>query len=184
MPRGKTPMSTAPTSELDGLFQRELESVNDDVRRKAALAAFKKLLPNNRVTVEQFFTGLQRHKDIWSAVATIGILDFAGVIAGRQGGHSEAAPTGSKRRTRLSDEQKGSLKNAILLVLEGSSGGKSRTEITAAIDAAGLSPADIARPDLAEKLRQPLHELLGENKLHTVGEKRLMKYILGGKRGR
>jgi hypothetical protein len=183
MPRGKTPMTTAPTSELDGLFQRELESVHDDVRKKAALAAFKKLLPNNRVTVEQFFSGLQRHKDIWTAVATLGVTEFAAIIAGRR----EVAPSAvepSKRRTRLSDDQKGSLKNAILLVLEGSSGGKSRTEITAAIDAAGLSPADIARPDLAEKLRQPLHELLGENKLHTVGEKRLMKYILGGKRGR
>lgn len=183
MPRGKTPMTTAPTSELDGLFQRELESVNDDVRRKAALAAFKKLLPNNRVTVEQFFSGLQRHKDIWSAVASLGITDFAAVLVGRREAQSGPAETG-KRRTRLSDEQKGSLKNAILLVLEGSGGGKSRTEITAAIDAAGLSPADIARPDLAEKLRQPLHELLAENKLHTVGEKRLMKYILGGKRGR
>jgi hypothetical protein len=184
MPRGKTPMTTAPNSELDGLFQRELESVHDDVRRKAALAAFKKLLPNNRVTVEEFFTGLQRHKDIWAAVATLGINDFAAAIAGRREAMISSAAEPSRRRTRLSDDQKGSLKNAILLVLEGSSGGKSRTEITAAIDAAGLSPADIARPDLAEKLRQPLHELIAENKLHTVGEKRLMKYILGGKRGR
>jgi hypothetical protein len=176
-------MTTAPTSELDGLFQRELESVNDDVRRKAALAAFKKLLPNNRVTVEQFFSGLQRHKDIWTAVASLGVADFASILAGRREATGGDEPV-SRRRTRLSDEQKSSLKNAILLVLEGSGGGKSRTEITAAIDAAGLSPADIARPDLAEKLRQPLHELLGENKLHTVGEKRLMKYILGGKRGR
>src|SRR5690349_17227152 len=96
---------------------------------------------------------------------------------------SVAEPAG-KRRQRLSEDQKSSLKNAILMVLEGQSGGRSRTELTAAIAAAGLSPADIARADLAEKLRQPLHELLVENKLHTVGEKRLMKYLLGGKRGR
>lgn len=181
MPRGKTPMTTAPQSELDGLFQRELESVHDDVRKKAALAAFRKLVPSNHVTVEQFFTGLQRHRDIWPVVASIGIADFAAVIAGKR---TPASAAPAKRRTRLSDEQKTSLKNAILLVLEGQSGGKSRTEITAAIDAGGLSPTAIDRPDLAEKLRQPLHELLAEGKLHTVGEKRLMKYLLGGKRGR
>lgn len=176
-------MTTAPTSELDGLFQRELESVNDDVRRKAALAAFKKLMPNNRVSVDQFFSSLQRHKDIWAAVAQLGMADFAAIIAGRKEADDDEEES-PRRRTRLSDEQKGSLKNAIMMVLEGASGGKSRTEITAAIDAAGLSPADIARTDLAEKLRQPLHELLAENKLHTVGEKRLMKYLLGQKRGR
>ena len=182
MPRGKIPMTTAPVSELEGLFQRELESVHDDVRKKAALAAFKKILPTNRVTVEQFFSGLARHKDIWSVVAQLGITEFASIIAGRKEVAADAEP--KARRQRLSDEQKSSLKNAILMVLEGHSGGKSRTEITAAIAGAGLSPADIARPDLAEKLRQPLHELLAENKLHTVGEKRLMKYLMGGKRGR
>lgn len=182
MPRGKAPQPTAPIVELDGLFQSELQTVNEDIRRKAALSAFEKLRPSNRVTLEQFLSGLQRHKDIWAAVSTLGIVDFASALIGRQ---DAVAPTkATRRRTRLNDEQKSGLKNAILLVLEGQAGGKNRSELTAAIAAAGLAPAGIESTELAEKLRQPLQELVATNKLHTVGEKRLMKYVLGGKRGR
>jgi hypothetical protein len=37
----------------------------------------------------------------------------------------------------------------------------------------------VKRDELADKLRQPLGELVGDHKIHTVGEKRLMRYHAG-----
>lgn len=183
MPRGK--QSKAPSQEvgLDSLFQQELSSVNEDIRRKAALGAFAKLRPNNNITVEQFLTGLQRHKEMWAVVAGLGVVDFAETLMG--GGRKSTAGSAPKaRRTRLSDEQKNALKSVTLRALEGKSAGFSRTELAAAIASGNQTPAGIERAELADKLRQPLHELLTERKLHTVGEKRLMKYFFGGKKGK
>ena len=39
----------------------------------------------------------------------------------------------------------------------------------------------VKRDELANKLRQPLGELVADNKIHTVGEKRLMRYHAGPK---
>lgn len=173
-------MTTASNTELDGLFQSELNSVNEDVRKKAALAAFQKLRPNNAVSVEQFFSKLQSHKEMWAVVSSLGIIDFAGALAGHKSAAAAAPP--SQKRTRISDGQKSNLKSGILKVLEGKAGGMNRIEVTAAIIASGLSPAGIDRAELPEKLRQPLHDLVTEGKLHTVGEKRLMKYFAGKKK--
>lgn len=178
-------MTTAPAAELDGLFQHELQAVNDDVRRKAALSAFQKLRPSSSVTIEQFLASLQRHQELWAAVSSLGIVDFAEMILGKRqssGSSSEAAPT--RTRTRVSDAQKTSLKSAILWVLESHEEGMSRTELAETIIAAGLRPNGIERDEVAEKIRQPLHELIGEGKLHTVGEKRLMRYLFGSKKGK
>lgn len=174
-------MTTAPANELDSLFQHELQSVNDDVRRQAALAAFRKLHPNNRITVEQFLAGLQCHKEMWAVVSTLGILDFTEALVSHQ---SPIAVQPQRRRTRISDDQKSNLKGAILRVLDGKASGMNRIEVTAAIIAGGMTPAGLDRAELPEKLRQPLHELVAEDKLHTVGEKRLMKYLSGGKKGK
>jgi hypothetical protein len=175
-------MTSAATNELDGLFQHELASVNEDLRRKAALSAFRKLHPSNRVTVEQFLAGLQHHKEMWAALSTLGILDFAEALVGRRETATAAEPT--QRRTRISDDQKSALKSAILRVLEGKSSGMNRIEVTAAIIVGGLAPDGLDRAELPEKLRQPLHELVTEGKLHTTGEKRSLKYLSGGKKGK
>ena len=45
-----------------------------------------------------------------------------------------------------------------------------------------LSTVGVDRAELANKLRQPLGELVGDNKIHTIGEKRLMKYHSGPKK--
>ncbi len=45
-----------------------------------------------------------------------------------------------------------------------------------------LATIGVKRDELATKLRQPLGELVGDRKLHTVGEKRLMKYHVGAKK--
>jgi hypothetical protein len=174
-------MTTAPTPSLERLFESELESVHEDVRRKAALLAFRKLHPSNRVTVEEFLAGIEGHHEMWAAVSKLGIVDFAEALAGRQ---QEAAASPAHRRTRISEDQKKTLKSAIARVIEGKSGGMTRIEVTAAIIAGGLTPAGVDRAELPEKLRQPLHELVAEGKLHTVGQKRLMKYHSGGRKGR
>lgn len=179
-------MTTAPAAELDGLFQHELRAVNDDVRRKAALSAFQKLRPGSGVSIDQFLTGLQRHQELWAVVGTLGIVDFAEMLLGNKrapsAGPSSAAPR--KSRTRVSDAQKTSLKSAILWVLESHEEGMSRTELAETVIAAGLRPNGIERDDVPEKIRQPLHELIAEGKLHTVGQKRLMRYMFGAKKGK
>ena len=59
-----------------------------------------------------------------------------------------------------------------------------RIEITAAIIVGGQVPPGVERSELADKLRQPLHELVSGGQLYTVGEKRLMKYLSGAKKGK
>ena len=143
-------MTPAPNAELDSHFQYELQFVHADLRRKAALAAFAKLRPGNRITVEQFLTQLERHKDLWAAVSTLGMVDFAEAIAGHR---IPSTVETARPRTRINDEQKNSLKRAILRVLAGHPAGLNRTELTAALLGSGLAPAGIDPTELSEKLR-------------------------------
>ena len=76
----KAPTSTPAGLEIDSLFEQELRVQNEDLRRQAALRTFYKLHPNNRVTVEQFISSVKQNKDIWSAVSTLGVLDFAEAV--------------------------------------------------------------------------------------------------------
>lgn len=177
----KTSPSAAASSDLNNLFEKELNTVNEDVRRKAALSTLRNLRPTNRVTVEQFVASAQKHKDIWAVVSTLGIVDLAEALLGEKT-HTRSEPPATGKRTRLSDDQKNGLKAICVRLLEASRGGLSRTELASQIQTQGLKPSIIADGELAEKLRTPLAELLVENKIHTVGEKRLMKYFFGGKR--
>ncbi len=167
--------------DISSLFEQELQARNEDLRREAATRMFEKLHPSNRVTVEQFLAGIQQHKDVWAAVSTMGILDFAATLAGER---RESEPTGKAkakpaRRTRLSDSQKNSLKGLIVNVLSGIKDGLNRREIASNTNEELLGNIGVVRTELMDKLRQPLHELLSDGKIHTVGEKRLMRYYVG-----
>ena len=169
-------MDTTEPIELDSSFLRELQPMNEDVRRLAALATLHRLRPSNELTVEGLLTGLHAHKELWTVIGSLGIVEFAQALTGQPAAPLAATPP---RRTRLTEEQKGSLKAAILRVLAGLPQGMSRTEVVAAVVAAGMTPAGIRRDDVLVKVRQPLHELVAAGEIHTVGEKRLMKYLSG-----
>jgi len=177
MPPSKALSSTA-SSDLNGLFEKELHTVHDDVRRKAALATLRNLRPSNRVTVEQFVASTQAHKDIWAVVSTLGIVELAEALLGQKSTPRADAPA-RRKRTRLSDDQKNGLKALCLRLLEANRAGLSRSALAAQIQRQGLKPAGLDDGELAGKLRIPLGELLRESKAHTVGEKRLMKYHAG-----
>jgi hypothetical protein len=160
--------------DLNSRFELELQAGHDSLRREAALAAFHKLQPSNSITVEEFLDGLHRHPDLWAVVGSLGITEFAQVLS-RRSGPAPAEPR--RRRTRISKDQKDQMKAAILQVFVGHPNGLTRGEVTSAVVAAGLAPAGIDSAVLVEKVRQPLHELVAEGKLRTVGEKRLMRYL-------
>jgi hypothetical protein len=168
----KNPAPAAPTSlDISSLYEQELQASNEDLRRKAALSLFYKLHPNNKVSVEHFIGGIKQHKDVWSVVAGMGVVDFA-----------PAAPQSGKpvRRTRLNENQKNNLKQVIQKTLGDSRDGLNRNEIAKSISGDQLTHIGVSRDELANKLRQPLSELVSDGKIHTVGEKRLMKYLVGG----
>jgi len=167
--------------EIDSLFEQELRVQNEDLRKAAALRTFYKLHPSNRVSVDQFIISIKQNKDIWSAVSGLGILDFAEAVLGSRSATSKPgrAEAKSGKRTRLSEGQKNALKSSIVAVLGGHKDGLNRNDIAKAIPAEQLSAATLERAELANKLRQPLAELVGDGKIHTVGEKRLMKYLAG-----
>jgi hypothetical protein len=169
-------MTNAPPTDIDERYDHELDAAHEDVRGQAALAAFLRLQPTNDITVGQFLDQLQGHKDMWAVVRALGIADFAAALARRP-----ARPAGEDRprRTRISDEQKSSLQKVILRVLESHGGGMNRNEITAVLIDDGLVPLGIEPDVLGEKVRQPLYQLIAEGKLHTIGEKRLMRYMVG-----
>jgi hypothetical protein len=169
-------MTSATTIDLNDLFLNELQAIHDDVRSQAALAAFRRLHPTNEITVGQFLDQLQGHKDMWAVVGALDVADFAAALARRP---ASAAGAAQPRRTRINEEQKSSLKQVILRVLGSHGGGMNRSEITAVLIDDGLVPPGIEPAVLGEKVRQPLAELISERKLHTVGEKRLMIYMVG-----
>lgn len=169
-------MTASPALELDSFFLRELQTVNEDVRRLAALATFNRLRPSNDITVERFLAGLQAHEELWAVVGSLGIVEFAQGLTGHQAVPRATEP---QRRSRLTEDQKVSLKAAMVRVLAGHPGGMTRTEAVAAVVSSGLTPAGLKLSDLPIKVRQPLHELVAEGAIHTIGKKRLMKYLAG-----
>jgi len=177
----KKTTATGSAFDINALFEQELQARNEDLRRQAAMTMFFKLHPTNKVSVEEFIAGLKQHKDVWSAVSTMGVIDFAEALVGKRPS-GEAKPAKAQRRTRLSEAQKNSLKGIIVSVLSGARDGLSRAEIADGINNELLGNVGVDRGELANKLRQPLAELVGDNKIHTIGEKRLMKYHSGAKR--
>jgi hypothetical protein len=170
--------------EIGSLYEQELQALNEDLRRQAAVSMFQKLQPTNRTTVEQFLQSLRLHKDVWSTVATMGIVDFADAINdGRKlrdmlrQRHNEPRQEG--KRTRLNDPQKQALKGIVLRVLADAKEGMSRNDIAKHVSPDQIIAVGVNRQELANKLRQPLSELVREGKIHTIGEKRLMRYLAG-----
>lgn len=166
--------------DVSSLFEQELQARNEDLRRQAALAMLPKLRPSARVTVAEFLDSIQQHKDVWTAVLEMSVLEFASMLQG--GPRSEPAAKETVKRTRISDAQKNSLKGAIVSVLSNSRDGYNRNDLAGQISNDTLATVGIKREELADKLRQPLGELVADKKIHTVGEKRLLKYHAGAKR--
>lgn len=178
------PTKNAVTLDIAALFEQELQNRNEDLRREAALRMFQKLHPTNKTTVDGLLEGLKRQPDVWSVVSTMGVVDFAESLLGHSAEDDKGEPAPVVRRTRLTDGQKSSLKGIIIGVLADTPSGLSRTEISSNINNELLANVGVDRDELANKLRQPLIELLADNKIHTIGEKRLMKYINGPKKTR
>ena len=167
------------TLDINSLFEHELKARNEDLSRQAAETMFQKLRPSNKVSVEQFISGIKQHRDVWAVVSTMGIVDFADAILGDKT-RTKAAPAGKPaRRTRLNETQKNTIKAAIAKLLGDSKDGLSRSEIAKCIPNDQVATIGVNLDELANKLRQPLGELVSDGKIHTVGEKRLMKYWAG-----
>jgi len=168
-----------PTSahDLEQLFHQELKTQDEELRRSAALSTLHRLRLSNRITVEQFLNDIQRHPDLWAVASSMGILDLAAILSGS--GIAAAPKAEAARRSRLTEDAKGALKLAVVRVLTGHPEGMNRADCARAILEQGLMPASVERADLPEKLRQPLTELVEEGRLHTTGQKRLMRYRSG-----
>ncbi len=167
---------------IDALYEQELQTLNEEIRRQAARSLFYKLQPQNKTTVEQFLTTLKQHQEIWSEVSQMGIVDFASAILGHKKHDGRNGVTEEKlsgKRTRLNDEQKESLKAVILEILAQTKSGLNRNEIAKHFSLEQVDQLQIDRAELPNKLRQPLAELLHSKRIHSHGAKRLLKYLLG-----
>jgi hypothetical protein len=168
--------------DISALFEQELQARNEDLRRQAALSMLPKLRPSARVTMAEFLDSLQQHREVWSAVLEMSAVEFASLIAGSPRAEATKAAPEQTKRTRISDAQKNSLKGAIVSVLGNHKDGLSRTDIAGQMGDDVLATIGVKRDELADKLRQPLGELVADKKIHTVGEKRLMRYYEGPKK--
>jgi hypothetical protein len=183
-PRKKEALAQPPSSlEIGSLFEQELQSLNENLRRQAAQSMFKKLQPSNKYTVEQFLSLLKEHKEVWMTVSKMGIVDFADAINdGQRLREAHRRPEFLRtdgKRTRLNEGQKQALKQLVLRVLGDRKEGLNRNELADGITPDQIAGLGVDRSELANKLRQPLAELVHDNRIHTVGEKRLMKYHIG-----
>ena len=168
--------------DINALFEQELQARNEDLRRQAALSMLPKLRPSARVTMAEFLDSLQQHREVWSAVLTMSAVEFASLIAGSPRTEATKDAPEQPKRTRISDAQKNSLKGAIVGVLGNHKDGLSRTDIAGQMGDDVLATIGVKRDELLDKLRQPLGELVADKKIHTVGEKRLMRYYEGPKK--
>jgi hypothetical protein len=109
----------------------------------------------------------------------MGVQDFCQSVLGTRTASVATKEEKSGRRTRLSESQKNGLKAMISSILGSHKDGLNRNDIAKAVSNEQLATVGVERGELANKLRQPLGELVTDNKNHTVGEKRLMKYLAG-----
>ena len=174
------PVAAANPMDITGLFEQELQARNEDLRRQAALNMFYKLHPSNKVNVEQFIAGIKQHKDVWAVVSTMGIVDFAEALSGGKRAATPGKEAKPARRTRLNENQKTTLKQVIVKTLSDSKDGLNRNEIARSFSNEQLASINIGREELANKLRQLFFKDMANSKIYTVGEKCLMKYLVGG----
>jgi hypothetical protein len=162
--------------DITALFEQELKARNEDLHRRAVLSMLPKLRPSQRMSMAEFLDSLQQHREVWSAVLEMFAVDFAIPING--GPRMEPAKTAPEqaKRTRISDVQKNSLKGTIVNVLGNHKDGLRRTDIAGQMGDDVLATIGVKLNELASKLRQPLGELVDDHKIHTIGEKRLMRY--------
>lgn len=130
-----------------------------------------KLRPSARVTMAEFLDALQQHKEVWSAVLSMSIVEFASSRAGRPHSETGAATEPKTRRTRVSDAQRKSTKGAIVSVLGNRHDGLTRVELAGQIADNVLATIGVKREELADNSRQPLSEFVVDKKIHIVGEK-------------
>lgn len=183
-PKKNVSVQSSAQFEIGSLYEQELQSLNEDLKRQAAMSMFQKMQPTNKMSVDGFLQLLKQHKDVWSTVASMGIVDFADAINdGRRlreqlrSRHVDVRPEG--KRTRLNEGQKQALKSIVMRILGDTRDGMNRNQLAETITQDQIISVGVTRAELANKLRQPLGELVVEGKVHTIGEKRLMKYLPG-----
>ena len=111
--------------DISALFEQELQTRNEDLRKQAARSMLPKLRPSARVTMVEFLDSLQQHREVWSAVLELPAVEFGALMAsGSRTESTNPAPEPTKR-TRISDAQKNSLKGAIVSVLGNHKDGQS-----------------------------------------------------------
>lgn len=157
------------------LFQQEVQSLQQELHRRAARALFRKLHPAEETSVGAFLQRLQEHPVLWEEISSMSAIEFAKHLLGILPADStETVP----RRTRLNEEQKEGLKQVVVNILSSHSQGLSRHDLVAAVPQNFLHELRIETNQLGAKLRQPLLELLREQRITTTGQKRLMRYRL------
>lgn len=175
----KTTPTIHPGSDIQALYQQEMNMLEQGVRKQAAQNLFLKLRPSNRILVSEFIEQLQNNSDVWHTVSRMGIVEFAQGILGETPSDGPKTRTASKQaRTRLSMQQKSLLSDEILKVLKVTPQGLSRHEISNQIGNPFATLAGIDPQELEAKLRQPLLELLQEKTISSVGQKRSLRYLL------
>ena len=89
--------------DISALFEQELQARNEDLRRQAALSMLPTLRPSARVTMAEFLDSLQQHREVWSAVLTMSVVEFASLIAGMPRAEPTKDAPEQTKRTRISD---------------------------------------------------------------------------------
>lgn len=163
-------------SQMPALFSEELQTLHEDISRKAALAVLERIRFTNSTTLGDFLAEMKQRKEVWAVLNTVGIVDFAMAICGVVPG--EERDEDGEPRTRISEAQKQGLKNLVLKTLSSATEGLNRKEIASRFSDSDLEALGLPRNDkLPDKLRQPLLELVREDRIRSEGEKRLLVYL-------
>lgn len=163
-------------SQMPALFSEELQTLQEDISRRAALAVLDRIRFTNATTLGDFLAEMKQRKDLWAVLTTVGVVDFAKAICGVVPGQAEDVV---EPRTRISESQKQGLKDLVLKTLQTANVGLNRKDLAARFSDNELDQLGLPRNDkLADKLRQPLLELLREKSIRSEGEKRLLVYLM------
>ena len=175
-PHATTRRNASRLVDFHALYRERMRLVADDLRRQVARSAIESMRPSNRLSVGDFLTALQQDPEVWDAVASLGLMDFAGSVTGRRRSWPGLVPA---KRSRLTATQTASLKSAIVAVLMRHADGLVRRQIAQSFDEKAMKRLRLDRSTLPRKLRQPMAQLLAERKIHTVGQKRGARYFAG-----
>lgn len=164
--------------DLGAAYQQEFNNIQFNIGKEAAISVFRKLAVSSEITIGQLFKSLTEDPSLWLGLSELQALEFARILLGREKQRSHPhAPSEKKKRNKLSVQQSTELKQLIMNTLQDCPKGLTRLRLVESFNKETLKELGMSSQEANIKIRRPLVDLVKEQLLYKVGEKKGVRYI-------